>query len=209
MEEMSYVFLFTFFFTVAHFPPGGRSHFSLETLRSTDATATRTSLKNWICVLSVFIVIIPTHLLRKWKRTLLKLNSKGPYPSSEREIKFRRCLFTFSIKREIRHLHVVVVLKRQRKCTKKCNARAKLLFCLLNLLFFTFSLRSRRWILKSLFSHRRYKISCCSSKKNMSPLFFLSRSSPFSSWASLACHPTFSFSLSLSLSKFQICGHEN
>ena len=27
MEEMSYMFLFTFFFTVAHFHPGGRQHF--------------------------------------------------------------------------------------------------------------------------------------------------------------------------------------
>ena len=35
----------------------------VRTLRSNDATATRTSLKNWICVLSVFIAVIPTHLL--------------------------------------------------------------------------------------------------------------------------------------------------
>ena len=33
------------------------------TLRSSDATATRTSLKKWIWVLSVFFAIIPTHLL--------------------------------------------------------------------------------------------------------------------------------------------------
>ena len=39
---------------------------------------------------------------------------KEPYPSSEREIKFRRCLFTFSTKRVISHFHVVVVQKRQR-----------------------------------------------------------------------------------------------
>ena len=54
----------------------------------------------------------PLHVNRplvKYRRTLLNLNSKGPYPSSEREIKFRRCLFTFfSVKREIRHFHVVV-----------------------------------------------------------------------------------------------------
>ena len=31
--------------------------------RSNDATATRTSLRKWICVLSVFIAIITTHLL--------------------------------------------------------------------------------------------------------------------------------------------------
>ena len=36
---------------------------SIGTLRSKDATATRTSLKKWICVLSVLIAIIPTHLL--------------------------------------------------------------------------------------------------------------------------------------------------
>ena len=35
----------------------------VQTLRSNDATVTRTSLKRWICVLSVFIVIIPIHLL--------------------------------------------------------------------------------------------------------------------------------------------------
>ena len=35
----------------------------LGTLRYNDATATRTSLKKWICVLSVSIAIIPTHLL--------------------------------------------------------------------------------------------------------------------------------------------------
>ena len=36
---------------------------TIGTLRSNDATAMRTSLKKWIYVLSVFIAIIPTHLL--------------------------------------------------------------------------------------------------------------------------------------------------
>ena len=36
---------------------------SLGTLISNKATAMRTSLKKWICVLSVYIAIIPTHLL--------------------------------------------------------------------------------------------------------------------------------------------------
>ena len=56
--------------------------------------------------------------------------------SSEREVKFRRCLFTYFIKREIRHFHVVVVQKRAKKCTNKRDAREKLLFCLQNLLVF-------------------------------------------------------------------------
>ena len=111
----------------------------VETLRSNDATATRTSLKNWIWVLSVFIAIIPTHLLCKCKQTLLRLNSKGPYPSSEREIKFRRCLFTFSIKRKIRHLHVVVVLKQQKNVQKVwCTCKVVVLLIKPFLLLFFF-----------------------------------------------------------------------
>ena len=45
--------------------------------------------------------------------------------SSETEIKFRRCLFKFFIKREIRHFHIVVVQKLQRYVQKMCDARAK------------------------------------------------------------------------------------
>ena len=64
-------------------------------------------------VASVFIAINPTYLLCQMYANPPKLNSKGPYSSPESEIKFRRCLFTFSIKHEIRHFRVVVVQKRQ------------------------------------------------------------------------------------------------
>ena len=67
---------------------------------------------------------------------MLKLNFKGLYPSSEREIRFRRCLFTSSIKCKIRHFHVVVVQKQERNVQKKCDARAKLLFCFLKPIVF-------------------------------------------------------------------------
>ena len=77
----------------------------------------RDSNENITCVLSVFIAIIPTNYFVERTRTLLKLNSKGPYSSSESKIKFLRCLFTFSIKHEIRHFHVVVQ-KRQRNVQK-------------------------------------------------------------------------------------------
>ena len=86
---------------------------------------------------SLLRLFLPTYFV-KFRRTLLKLNSKRPYLSSEREIKFRRCLFTFSIKRQIRNVHVVVVQKRQRNKQKKHDARAKLMFCLLNLLLLLF-----------------------------------------------------------------------
>ena len=51
------------------------------------------------------------------------------------------------------------------------------------------------------------KFSCCSSNKIRFLCFFISRS--FSPWASLACRLLFSFSLSFSLSIFQICGNDN
>ena len=45
----------------------------------------------------------------KSNRTLLEPNSKQPYPSSDRERKFLRCLFTSPVKRDIRHFHVIVM----------------------------------------------------------------------------------------------------
>ena len=123
----------------------------LGTLRFNDATAMSTLLKKWIWVLSVLIAIIPTHLLCQKKANPPWNWIPWPYRSTEIEIKFRRRLFTSSIKRKIRHFHVVVVQKRAKKCTKKRDARAKLLFYLQNLLFFWRSRsRPRRWILKSL-----------------------------------------------------------
>ena len=48
----------------------------------------------------------------------MEVNSEEPYPSSERERKFCRLLFTSSIKRETRHFHVVVDRWRQRNVQK-------------------------------------------------------------------------------------------
>ena len=66
---------------------------------------------------SLVRLFLPTYFVN-CRRTLLKLNFKRPNSSSEREIKFRRCLFTSSIKLEIRHFHVVVVQKRKRNVQK-------------------------------------------------------------------------------------------
>ena len=112
----------------------------IGTLRSNVATATKTSLKKWIAFFQFLSQLFLSTYFVKCKRNLLELNSEGKYPNSKREIKFRRCLFTYSIKGEIRHFQVVVVQKRAKKCTKKGLARAKLLYWLWNLLFFfTFS----------------------------------------------------------------------
>ena len=99
-----------------------------ETLRSNDATATKTSLKKWICVLHSLSQLFLLTYLVKCTRTLLNLNSKGPYSSSESEIKFLPCLFTFSTKHEIRHFHVLIVQKRQRNEQKAwCTCKVVLL----------------------------------------------------------------------------------
>ena len=47
------------------------------------------------------------------------------------------CLRTYSIKRESRQFHVVVVQKQAKKCTKRRDAPADLLFYSLNLSFFS------------------------------------------------------------------------
>ena len=78
----------------------------------------------------------PLTLSNKCRWTLLELNSEGPYPSSEKEIKFRRCLFTHSIKHEIRHFHVVVVQKRAKKCTKKAWCTCKVVVFLVKTIVF-------------------------------------------------------------------------
>ena len=73
----------------------------------------------------------------KCRQISLKLISWEPHSSLEIERKILRRLFTSSIKREIRHFQVVVVQVPQRNVLNlKREASAKLLFCLINLLFF-------------------------------------------------------------------------
>ena len=79
----------------------------------------------------------------KCRRIYLKLISWGPDSRLDRESTIRRRLFTSSIKRKIRHFHVVVAQWWLR------NARAKLLLCLTNpFLFLAFSLPSPSSLLK-------------------------------------------------------------
>ena len=106
------------------------------------------------------LLFLPTYFV-KCRQTLLKLNSKGPCPSSEREIKFLRCLFTFFIKRRISAFSRRSRAVTTKKYTKKHDAHAKVLFHLLNLLFLTFSLRSCHWILKSLICEETIIFTFC------------------------------------------------
>ena len=98
----------------------------------------KTSVKKWICVLSNLIAWI-------WTRSICQ--SQATFPG----VKFLRISFRFKKrkensssyvhvlqKRKIRRFHVVVVqwTYASKKCTKKRDTRAELLFWSLNLLFF-------------------------------------------------------------------------
>ena len=69
-----------------------------STLRSNDATSTRTPLKKWICVLSVFIAIVPTHWLCQIQANPTGAEFLGTIFKFRKRNQFRRCLFTQSIK---------------------------------------------------------------------------------------------------------------
>ena len=112
---------------------------TLGTLRSNDATATRTSFKK-VCLRSFNLYSNYSYPCSRCRRTLLKLNFKGPYPSSERELKFRRCLFTSFIKHKIiRHFHVVVVQKRERNVHVRVMHVQSCCFAYKTYCFLTFS----------------------------------------------------------------------
>ena len=111
----------------------------------------KTSLKKWTRVISIVNDIIPTHLLRQ-----IKANSPG--------VEFKRAIFKFRKRKEILSSFVHFLHKTwnwdvwrrslavmEKKFAKKRYARAKLLFCLSNLLLFWSSrCRRRRQILRSL-----------------------------------------------------------
>ena len=75
------------------------------------------------------MAVTSTHFA-KCRRTLLELNSYEPYPSSKRERKFYVLHKTWNQVFSRRSREITAA-----KCTRKCNARAKLLFCLSRLFF--------------------------------------------------------------------------
>ena len=89
---------------------------------------------SWLFQLSYFVTC---------KRTLLDFLISMTRILVQEENEFCHCLFTSFTKREIRHFHGQSCSWRQRKCTRKCDARAKLLFCLVKLLLIWLSRRRR------------------------------------------------------------------
>ena len=108
--------------------------------------ASKTLPKKWFGLLQTSSLLLQLYKFVKCSRFLQELNSKGLYLSSLNEKKKEnRCLvFTSPLKLEIRKFHVVVARWRQRNVRKRRDARAKLLFCLSNLLLFCRSSCLRR-----------------------------------------------------------------
>ena len=81
-----------------------------------DLTITKTSLKKRIWLLSVFIAIIPTHLLCQMSVNPPGIEFQGTISKFKKRNKISSfCLFMSWIKCEISHFHVG---KRAKKCTK-------------------------------------------------------------------------------------------
>ena len=90
----------------------------LGTLRSNGAKAKQRHLKSKFAFFQSLPWLFLSTYFVKCRWTLPKLNSRGPYPSSERRVKFHHCFFTSSIKCEIKHFHVLVMQKRLRNVQK-------------------------------------------------------------------------------------------
>ena len=110
----------------------------LETLRFNETTATKTSFKRGFAFFQSLsrLFRFPATYFVKQRQTLLKVNYRGPYRSAEREIKFRRCVFTSSIKHEIRHFHVVIVCSDSKEMYKKVWCTCEVVVFLIKLVAF-------------------------------------------------------------------------
>ena len=103
--------------------------YKLGTLRSNDATATRTSLKKRICVLSVFIAIIHTHLLCQLQANPPEAEFQGTIAKLKKRNKISSLLVYVLHKTRNQAFSRRSRAKTGKKCTKKCDARAELWFC--------------------------------------------------------------------------------
>ena len=77
-----------------------------------------------------FMTLILSRLIRLMLAIFFGVDSKGLYQSSGEENESCCLMFPSSTKREIRHFHVVVVIRRQQNVQKSVHLQsAKLLYC--------------------------------------------------------------------------------
>ena len=103
-----------------------------------------------------FMTLILSRLIRQMLVNCFGVDSKGLYQRSGKEKESCCLVFPSSTKREIGHIHVVVVQRRQRNVHKSVMHVQNCGFATLNLLLFRcFRCRRRRRILSSLLTHWR------------------------------------------------------
>ena len=100
------------------------------------ATASKTSVKKWICAASNFITLIPSRLIVWMLAIFFEADSKGLHQSSAKEKESCCLVFPSSTNREIGHFHVLVVQWRQRNVQKSLMHVQTCCFANLNLMFF-------------------------------------------------------------------------
>ena len=113
-------------------------------LRSNDATATRKSLKKWICVHLVFIAIIRDYSYILTLSANVGQSSWSWIPRDHIQVQKAKynfvvaCLWRFYVLHKTRNEAFFrrSRAKREKKCTVKRDGRTRLLFSLLNLLVF-------------------------------------------------------------------------
>ena len=141
----------------------------------TTATSMKTSLKNRLRILSLFSRLFQGAQLLKRREFGLELKRGDRARILTEMVEFIGLPFPFPSKLKIWSFHVVVMQGLQRNVQKKRDARAKLLFCLLNLLLFLCSrCRRRRSFVRSLRNELRSR-----GKTNKRQRRLLSVRSPF------------------------------
>ena len=111
------------------------------------------SLKNRLRVLYNFFALIPSHPVTWKESSSVGTEEVGPRPISDRESKIYR--LAVPVLKSTQNFSVVMsrcsCAWTAKKCTKRRDARAELLFCSLNLLLcWRFRCRRRRSFVKSL-----------------------------------------------------------
>ena len=106
------------------------------TLRSDEGDVHENVVKNSIRIILSFFAIIPIRPVTRGRGFWQELK-RGERAQVRREmVEFIALPFPFPSKLKIWSFHAVLVQPKAKKCTKKRDARAELLFCSLNLLFF-------------------------------------------------------------------------
>ena len=136
------------------------------TSRSNDATATGTSLKMWICVISVFIAIIPAHLPCQMYANPPEVEFLGTLSKFRKRYKISS-LFVYILHESQVGLFTSYSCKNGKEMYKQVWCTGKVVVLLIKpIVFWRSCCFPRRWIFKSLLANF-FSISPTNSPKSL------------------------------------------